>query len=168
LHCIQTGDDLLVSTLAVGPHRRELQAIERTLACQGFPFIAQAPAVFTRGIFFAHEHSHERIVPQLVVVVEIFVTQTQCENALLQEIFQGVLDQVGIAVVDETIAGEPADEVELGLDLAEEQAAAIRCHLAPIEGGCNFPRSEALEKQRFLVTLCHGGVPPWVGIKLLC
>lgn len=52
------------------------------------------------------------------MVVEVFVAEAQTEEALLEEVGHGVLDQRGVAVIGEA-AGELLDEVELRFDLAE-------------------------------------------------
>ena len=80
------------------------------------------------------EDGQERVVPQLVVIVEVFVAQAQPEDALLEEFGERVLDQVGVAVIGEA-AGELFDEVEAAFDLAEEQAAGVGGHVATVKAG---------------------------------
>jgi hypothetical protein len=58
-------------------------------------------------------------VAQLVVVEQILVAQAEAEDALLEQLEQGVLAEVGIAEIGEA-AGELIDEAELGFDFAEQ------------------------------------------------
>jgi hypothetical protein len=43
------------------------------------------------GLALARQHAHQRILAQLVVVVEVFVTQRQGVDALCQHLLQTVL-----------------------------------------------------------------------------
>src|SRR5262249_43066346 len=103
---------------------------------------------------------------QSVVVDEVFVAEAQAEDALLEEVVQGVFDEFGIAVVGEA-AGELLDEAELGLDLAEEQSAAVGGDGAAVEAGDDFAGAEGLEEQGGGVTVCHDAAASGVAIKVL-
>src|SRR5262249_18881645 len=79
-------------------------------------------------------------------------------DALLEELQQGVLDAVGVAVVGEA-AGELRDEAELGLDLPQEQAAGVGGHGAAGEGGDDRAGPEGFKGEFGAGTLCrHGAV----------
>jgi hypothetical protein len=80
--------------------------------------VAAPHAVLALRILLADEHGQERVVPQVIVVVDVFLAKAQAEEALLEQFRQRVLNQVGIPVVRET-AGELLDEVKVVLDLAE-------------------------------------------------
>jgi hypothetical protein len=119
LDLIQMGDRLLVAIVLVGTDGGEFQSIESTLARQRFASITLLQAFDTQGIFLADRHSEQGIEPQLVVIVEIFVTQAKAEDALLEQIHEGVFDKFRIAVIGE--AGcQRVDETEFRIDLAQE------------------------------------------------
>src|SRR5205823_2614000 len=89
---------------------------------------------------------------------EVLVAQAEAEDALREELREGVLDLVGVAVVAEA-AGELVDEVELGLDLAEQQAAGFRGDGEAIEAGDDVAVSEGFKEEVGAGTLCsHGAV----------
>lgn len=123
-------------------------------------------AVLALGIAFADEDGQQGVVAQAVLVVEVFVAQAQAEEALHEEFGEGVLDEVGVAVVAEA-AGERLDEVELGFDLAEEQSAAVGGDRPAVEAGHPFAGSEVVEKEFGCGTLCPSVMASWVGMKVL-
>ena len=147
------GDDLLVAALGVGPHRRQFQAIERALARQRLASILAAATVLAGRIGLAHQHRQERIVAQGVVVVEVFVAQGQGEDPLGDQFVDGVLDQLGIAVVGEA-GGESPENAGLGLHLPQQQAAGVRSDGPAVESGGDRPAAQGLEIELACVTLC--------------
>ena len=58
------SDDLLVACGAFGG---QLQPVERTLA-------GQREALYRRGLLLTREECHERIMTQLLVVIEVFIS----------------------------------------------------------------------------------------------
>ena len=68
------------------------------------------------------------------MIVEIFVTQRESEDTLLDEFFEGVLDQFRVAVVVET-AGEAGQQAGPRLHLAQQQTAGVGSNRASIETG---------------------------------
>jgi hypothetical protein len=53
------------------------------------------------------------------LLIEVFVTQAQAEDALLQEIGERVLDQFGVPVIGEA-RGKLVEEAEMAIDFAEQ------------------------------------------------
>jgi hypothetical protein len=155
----QVGDDLLVPAVGLGADGGEFQAVERALAGQGGAAIAGARPVLAGGVGLASQHGQQRIVAQPVVVVEVFVAQAQAEDALLEQLRDGVFDQVGVAVVGET-SGELVEEMELRLDFAEQQAAAIAGDGPAVESSDDLPGTEVVKSQRRAVTVCHDRMAP--------
>ena len=88
------------------------------------------------------------------MVVEVFVAQAEAEDALLEQVEQGVFDEVGVAVIGEAV-GELLDEVELGFDLAEQQPAGIGGDGAAVKACHDVTRTEVLEKEIGRGTICH-------------
>ena len=58
---------------------------------------------------FAGQHRQCRVVAQLVVIDEVFITQRQRKNPLPDQRPDGVLDQLRRAAVSETL-GKPIDQ----------------------------------------------------------
>jgi hypothetical protein len=79
------GNDLLVAAIVVGTHRCEFESVECALASEGFAAVGRACSVLAERIGNADENGHERIVSEAVVVIEVFVPQTQPEDPLLEE-----------------------------------------------------------------------------------
>jgi hypothetical protein len=159
LQGVQVGHNLFVAAGGVGPHRGEFEAVERTLARQRFAAVALAQALAALGIVLGDQHGHEGVMPQLVVVVEIFVAQAQTEDALLDQFGQGVFDEVRVAAICET-AGKLFDKTKLGFDLPQQQSARIGGDLAAIKATHHRARTQVLEKQLRLPTLCHSKTAP--------
>jgi hypothetical protein len=127
-------------------------------AGQGFAAVTGLGAFLTFGIFFADDHRQASIVAELVMVDEIFIAQAEAINALFDEVFEGMLDAVGVTMVGKT-AGKLAEEAELIFDLAKQQSAGVGGDVPAGEGGEDIAASQGLEKQRVVVTLCHSKGP---------
>jgi hypothetical protein len=93
------------------------------------------------------------------VVVAVFVAQAQAEDALLEEFGEGVRAAVGVAVIG-AATGERVEEVELGFDRAEEQAAGVGRDLAAIKAGADVAGAEVLEKPFGWGTRCPRQTAP--------
>src|SRR5581483_1350457 len=128
--------------------------VEGALAGQGLAAVGRVAAALAGGVGLADEDGEQGVVAEGVVVEEVLVPQAQAEDALLEEVGEGVLDAVGVAVVGEA-AGEALDEAELGLDLAEEQAAGVGGDVAAVEGGGHLAAAEGLKKEFGVGTLCR-------------
>lgn len=58
--------------------------------------------MFSLYIGLARQHRQQRILPQLIVVVEIFVAQREAVDSLPDQLAHGVLDQRRLPVIAET------------------------------------------------------------------
>ena len=87
------------------------------------------------------------------MVVEVLVAQGQAVDALGEEVLQGMLDEVGVAVVVEA-GGELADDAGEGLGLAEQEGAAVCGDGAAVEVGEDLAGSEHGKVEVGRVTLC--------------
>jgi hypothetical protein len=113
------GDDFLVTAVGVGADGRQFEPIERALASEGFAAVLGAEAVVAERVGPADGDRQERIEAEAVVVVEVFVAEAQAKDALFEEIGQRMFDKIRVAMIGEAV-GEALDQVELGLDLAEQ------------------------------------------------
>ena len=75
------------------------------------------------------------------MVVEVLVAQGQAVDPLGEQFLDGVLDEVGVAVVGEA-GGELADDPGESLGLAEQQGAAVGGDVAAVEVGEDFAGAE--------------------------
>ncbi|AGA25935.1 hypothetical protein Sinac_1556 [Singulisphaera acidiphila DSM 18658] len=87
------------------------------------------------------------------MVVEVFVAQGQTIDALGQEVFQGVLDEVRIAMVGKA-GGELADDPGAGFDLTEQKCTAVGRDGAPVKIGEHLAVTEDGKVEVSRVTLC--------------
>ena len=80
------------------------------------PLITFPYPVRTRYIFAAHGHGQHSVVPQAVMVVDVFVAQAYPLDTLPEHRLHGMFDSAGIAVIRET-GGKAADDVEHAVGL---------------------------------------------------
>lgn len=85
------GHDLLIAAVGIGSDRSQFQPIQRALARQRLPLIP-ATAILTGRIRLPHEHGQQWIVTQIVVIVEVFISQAQPRHALPNQFLDRVLD----------------------------------------------------------------------------
>jgi len=71
------------------------------------------------GIRLLHQHRQQWIVPQLLVIVQIFVSQGQTIDSLGHQLLQRVLDQIRIPIISET-SGKLVQNPDALLDLPKE------------------------------------------------
>ena len=96
----------------------------------------------------------KRVAAEVVVVVEVLVAQGQGVDPLGEEVLDGVLDEVGVAVVGEA-GGELADDPGESLGLAEQQGAAVGGDVAAVEVGEDLAGAEHGKVEVGGVTLCR-------------
>ena len=87
------------------------------------------------------------------MVVEVLVAQGQGVDPLGDQLLDGVLDEVGVAVVGEA-GGELADDPGESLGLAEQQGAAVGGDVAAVEVGEDLAGAEHGKVEVGRVTLC--------------
>ena len=122
---------------------REFHPVQRALARQ-----------WLRQIALAGQHPEQRIVAQLLVIVQVFVAQRQSVNALRQHLVEVMLDPRGVARVGETARHAP-EQVDLAISLAQQQPAAVGGQPAALEPPHHPPRKMRFKWELRLVTLCH-------------
>jgi len=140
------ADDLLVPAILVGPDGGQFEPIEGALAGQGLALVAFPEPVLAGGIFLSHDGCQQGIVPQVIVVVEVFVAQGQGIDSLGYEMFKGVLDELGVTMIGKASGELPNDTGEF-LGLAEQQAAAVGRDVAAIKRGEDLAGAEEREIQ---------------------
>jgi hypothetical protein len=128
--------------------------IERRLTCKW-------RAVGTLAGQAVAEHTEHRIVPQLVVIVDVFIAERDAENALAEHRRKLVDDERRAACIVETI-GQPRYQADRFVGLAEQQRPRIRGDRAAIKRAHNLATLDGSKIKRIPVTLCqHRGVLPF-------
>ena len=96
--------DLLVPLLARGIRLGQFQPIQRALAGQRLAPIRNLVPVLSQRIGFLHRHRQHRIQSQLIVIVQILISQTQPIDPLPQQLPNRVLDCLRVAVIAKTFS----------------------------------------------------------------
>jgi hypothetical protein len=91
----------------------------------------------TAAIGLLHQHRQQGIVPQLLVIVQIFVSQGQTIDSLGHHLLQRVFDQIGIPIIGKA-GGKLAQYPDTFSDLPQEQTTAIAADRSAIELGSNL------------------------------
>ena len=91
---------------------------------------------------------------QLVMVIEIFIPQTQPHHPLLDQRLHRMFDAFRVAMVRETLA-HPSQHPRALLHFAQQHCARIRGDLAAVEPPDHFTRIQVVKYQFRLVTLCR-------------
>jgi hypothetical protein len=132
--------------------RRMLEPVERALA-------GQRGTVLAFGLELAGERREHRVVPELVVVDQILVTECDAEHALRHHRRDRVLDLRLRALVEET-RREPSRQADRPIGRAEQQTAGVRRDLPAIERGHHLAPFDHFITEQVTATLCrHRGAP---------
>lgn len=78
----------------------QLQPVQRRLASHGRTVVAP-------GRKLARQHRHQRIVPQLVIVIEVFIAERDAEDPLADQRVDRMLNQVLTAMIAKAICKAP-------------------------------------------------------------
>lgn len=100
----------------------------------------------------------ERIGAELLMVVEVFVTAGDAEDALRQKSALRVEDEIGIARIGNGPI-EGVDEAESPIGFAEEEDAGIGGDVAAGKVGDQIATIKASEGDAGSITLCHRDGP---------
>ena len=109
---------------------RPLETIERRLA-------GDRRAVGPARLQLARQYREHRIVAQGVVIDQILIAERQAENSLPHKRRDGMLDQFGIAPVDEAFR-HPLDQPDRPVSASQKQRPSVGRHRPAVEVGDNF------------------------------
>jgi len=110
----------------------QLQPIQCALAGQRFSAVLLDATVFSFHIFFTNHYGHCRIAPQLIMIVQIFISQIDSIHALPHQFLNREFYESRISVVPETRRKPPDDSRPL-LGLAQQQTASIAGDVATVK-----------------------------------
>jgi hypothetical protein len=134
--------NLLVAAVLVRADGGQLKAIESALARQWLAPVPLPLPGLTSGIDLANDRGEQGIAPEVVVIVEVFVSQRQGVDTLGHKFLDRVFNQVGITMVGET-GGELPDDGREFFSLAEQQGSTVGRNVTAIEGGRDFAGTES-------------------------
>jgi hypothetical protein len=141
--------DLVISRRFVSA---QFQPVQRRLA--GHRCTVPAP-----GRKFARQHRHQRIVSQLVVVVEVFIAKRDAKDPLPDQRANRMFDQVLTAMIAKAIC-KTTHQTNRPIGRAQKQRSGIRRHQPGIEGCFHSPTFHHSKIKLFCATLCrHRGSP---------
>jgi len=93
-------------------------------------------------------------MPELFVIVEVFIPQSQRHHPLQEKFLDGEFDEFFVPMIGET-PGKLPDDAEPVLDFPQEQPARIGGDGSAIKIGHDFASSVRLKQKALSVTLCH-------------
>ena len=131
--------DLVIAIAAAG----KFQPVQRALASQRIFQLAPA-----------RQHGHQRIVAQLLMIVQVLVAQRQPVDALREHLAKLVLDQQRRPPVGET-RRHPLQQTDLAIGLTQQQSPAIARYPTRRETGLYAARKMKCKREDLLITLCH-------------
>ena len=112
------------------------------------------------GIRLLHQHRQQGIVPQLLVIVQIFISQGQTIDSLSHQLLHLVFDQIGIPIIGEA-GSKLVEDPDPLLDLSQEQTTAVAGDRSTVELRPNLASLLGMKSEDKLVTLCsHKAVAP--------
>jgi len=127
----------------------------------------QRRAVRTPRRQLAGKHRHRRVMPQLVMVVEIFVAESDAEHALADQRRHPVLDQVRAAGIRKA-SREAPDQADRAIRRSKQQRTRIRGDRAAVESRLHTTAFNRCKTKQLCATLCrHRGTPLLRGKALL-
>ena len=103
---------------------------------------------------------HQRVVAQVLVVVEVLVAQGDAEDSLGQHVPLLVGDPRRVAWVGDD-GVEPVDQSQVPVHLAQQQRTCVTGNAAAVEVGDDLPAADTGKDDGFEVTVCHSdGLAP--------
>ncbi len=116
-------DPVIAARLPAGG--RVFETLQRALA-------SQRRTALPASLELVGQQGQQRIVTQIVVVVEILVAQGNAGDALRQQGPQGVHPEPGVAVILEA-RGHPVEKPDEAVDLPQQQRSGVRRDRSAVE-----------------------------------
>ncbi len=112
------------------------------------------------GIRLLDQHRQQGIVPQLLVIVQVFVSQGQPIDSLGHQLLHRMFDQIGIPIIGEA-GGKLAQDPNALLDLPQEQTTTITGDRSAVKLRPDLASLLGMKSKANLGTLCsHKAVAP--------
>jgi hypothetical protein len=138
--------------IAARPRRRVLEPVQGA-------FAGERGAVLAPGGELAGKGRQDWVMPQLVVIDQVLITQRDAEHPLPHHGFDGVLDLVLGPTISK--AGRKSrDQANRSIGRAEQQPASVRGGVPAIKRGHDLAALDHFITEQVAVTLCrHRGAP---------
>ena len=109
----------------------QFQPVESGRTCQCLALILLC-AIHAQRVALSSRHREERIEAQAVVIIEIFVSRRQAQQALREQFAHGVFGKAGVAAIAKT-SSQGAGDAQTLVDLAQVSAREVCLHAARAE-----------------------------------
>ena len=129
------------------PGGRVFETVQRALA-------RQRRAALAASLGLVRQQRQHGIAPQLVVVVEVLVSQRDARDPLRHQRPHRMLRETGVAVVREA-AGHPVEEAQRPVDAPQQQRSGVRRDRSAVERGGHPAAPDSLKRERNRFTLCR-------------
>ena len=139
------GDFMRAGLLVVG----QLQPVERGGAGQGHAPVLRPDPIHSQRVAFVARNGQQRIQPQPRMVIEIFIPQGQAIEPLIQELFDGVIHPLRLAVVVEA-GRQTAGQAQPAVDLAQQEHAGIHGEMPAGKVGLYAAGAQILKQKGLL------------------
>jgi hypothetical protein len=133
--------DLFVATVLISADGSQFESVERAFSGQSLASITEARSILAGGVKLADDGGQERVGSEVVVVIEVFISQSQSVDPLSNEVFEGMFDEIRVAMIGEALGELVNDGGEL-LGFSEQQSAAVGGDIAAIKLGEHFAGTE--------------------------
>ena len=118
----------------------QFQPVEARSPGQGTASILAPQSIPSQRIGLADGCSEQGISAQIMVIVEILVTQSPTEDSLSDQVLRGMFGEPLVSTILETGSDHPAHSQRV-VDHPQQQRAAIVAQVAATEIGHNFSRA---------------------------
>src|SRR5258708_1893599 len=108
------------------------------------------------------QNAENRVLPQLLVVVEILIAQRQTVDPLGEHLENRVLDLVLIPAVEKTFR-QARQQIQALVGLSQQECPAIGTYRSAVESRHDLPLPAGFKSEPRLVTLCHSEGRPLFG-----
>src|SRR6266478_2167024 len=162
---IRIQQDLLVSLFVFQRSLVQLKPVQRALPSQRLSSISLSCPALSARILFSHQYCQQWIVPQIIVVIQIFISKRYPIYSLRYQLLYRMLDCPRVSIVCEAFRESPDDPSSL-FYFSQQQSATIACNLSTGEVRYHRSASQGLKLVIFEVTLCTQEAVPFFRPKL--
>ena len=148
--CPIPGDPVIARQLRPA----QLQPVERA-------FPRQWRAILAAGRQLTGQHRHRRVVAQLVVIDQVFVTQRNPKHPLSDQRHHFVLNQLSCPAVRKTIS-KPLNQADRPVRRSQQQRTRVRGHPAAVKPGHHGTPFDGCKTKQIRATLCLHRGSPWL------
>ena len=117
-------------------------------------------------ILFADQQHQDAFFAQHIMIAQVFIAQRQAIHPLRDQRLDTVLNAIGVAVVGEA-GGQPIQQPEAFIHLAQQQATPIRRDTSAVESTDHLASTQGVKFQLLGITLCRHRPLSWWSHKVL-